>query len=113
MHELQQRLYDLDKYAGELAKAEADLSLLEHGRHALLARLMKEAQDRGVTAINAQERDARASSEYRAHIEGLAVAVEKHRMLQCKYKNRHAMLSAWQTIQSNKRAEASLAGKIT
>ena len=75
---LEQKLQKIREIGENHAKAKAELSRLEHGRKILLAVLMKKFMINSNTgkldSAVAQDREARASDEYKAHIDELAKA---------------------------------------
>ena len=74
---LEARLQELRDQAVLFAQAEAERTYLEHYRHSKLAILMKEAEiEKGLSAVNAQEREARAHPEYIQLLEDLKTATE-------------------------------------
>ncbi len=78
---LESKLQKIREIGENHAKAKAELSRLEHGRKILLAVLMKKFMINSNTgkldSAVAQDREARASDEYKAHIDELAKAVKE------------------------------------
>ena len=73
---LEARLEELRAQAVNYSEAEAQRTYLNHFRKSKLAILMQEAEGRGVKAISAQERDARAHPDYIQLLEALRTATE-------------------------------------
>jgi hypothetical protein len=103
--QLEARLHELRRQAGEFANAEADRVYLNHYRKSKLAMLMKDREVAGVSTVAAQERDARANPEYLELLEGLREATkvaEKNKWL-LNIAMRGSSL--YQTEEATKRAE--------
>jgi len=74
----EQQLHNLREVGMKHAAAKRDVTILEHGRQILLADLMKEYMKMdGCSSVAAQEREARADSRYKKHIEALGIAIEE------------------------------------
>jgi len=77
----EQHMHKLRELGEKHAKAKGQLSLLDHNRKILLAKLMKEHMINSNTgkldSVSSQEREARADPRYSDHIKALAIAVEK------------------------------------
>lgn len=85
--------------APSAAKARAERIYVEQYRDALLAILMKTFKDE--TSVAAQEREAKASDKYLAHLDAIREAVEideKNRFLR---EGARAKIEAWQTFSAN------------
>lgn len=89
--------------APNIAEAKAHRVLLEEHRKIIKARLMKEAEQDGVTAIAAQEREAYASKDYELHIKGLAAAVERESRLHALMTAATVKIDAWRTQEASNR----------
>ena len=78
---LEQKLQKIREIGEKHAIAKSELARLEHGRKILLAVLMKKFMINSNTgkldSAVAQDREARASDEYKAHINKLAKAVKE------------------------------------
>ena len=78
---LEQKIHKIREIGLKHAKASKDRTYLEHSRHILLAKLMKEHMVNSNTgkldSVSSQNREARADPRYEAHIKGLAEAVEE------------------------------------
>ena len=78
---LESKLQKIREIGENHAKAKSELARLEHGRKILLAVLMKKFMINSNTgkldSAVAQDREARASDEYKAHIDKLAEAVKE------------------------------------
>ena len=104
--ELEARLQELRDQAKAFAKAEADRVYIENFKKSKLAMLMKDAEKTlGISAVNAQEREARTNPEYLELLEGLreatAIAEENKWLLQIAMRGS----SLYQTQQATRRAE--------
>ena len=77
----EQHIHKIREIGLKHAKASKDRIYLEHSRHILLAKLMKEHMVSSNTgkldSVSSQNREARADPRYEAHIKGLAEAVEE------------------------------------
>ena len=71
MERLERFLVQLREVGEAYAEAAADYELQEHLRKVVLAEQMAEAVHDGIVAVAAQEREARSSDEYLAHLEKL------------------------------------------
>ena len=76
---------------------------IEEYKKVLKARIMKEAMARGISSIQAQEREAYASYEYEEVINGLEIAVKFETELYWKLKIFDMELQVWRTNQANQR----------
>ena len=102
---IERRLHELRETAKKYAKAEAERVHLEEFKKSKLAILMADAERRGVSAVNAQEREARAHPEYLALLEGLKAAVEEAEKLYWDLQIARMGAGLWQTKQANIRSE--------
>jgi len=105
-NELEARLDELRQQARAFAKAEAERTYLENFKKSKLAMLMKIAErELGISAVNAQEREARTHPEYLELLDGLRTATEIAE--ENKWLLNIAMRgsSLYQTQQATKRAE--------
>lgn len=87
------------------ANALSQHTLLDHQRHTILALLMKDAEALGVSSAAGQEREARASPEYREHIEALAEATARLEIAKGRKRERELAIDLWRTVQARDRAE--------
>ncbi len=87
------------------AEAKKNLTILEHGRKILLARLMKEYQLNSTTGkletAAAQEREARSDERYQKHIQALAEAVQIESELNWQKKIVDINFDTWKTKMIN------------
>jgi hypothetical protein len=102
---IEARLQELRSMADEFAKAYADRSHLEEMKKSKLAILMKQAEVEGHKTTAAQEREARAHSEYIALLEGLKVATENSERLRWQLEVSKLGVGVWQTMRADERAE--------
>lgn len=104
-HDLEKRLTYWRKASEEYATAEATRTRLDHWRKVVLAEQMQEAERRGVTAIAAQEREARASQAYKDAIDALESATEQSLRLNDERLMARTWAAAWQTERADQRKE--------
>lgn len=98
----------LERYrqlAERYAPARANREYIDEYKKSLLALLMKDAERNGATSAAAQERDARARSEYLTQLEGLRAAVEAEEKIRYHLKAAELEIEIWRTKQANERAE--------
>ena len=88
------------------AEAKAKRVYLEEYRKTKKALCMRSAEQRGINAANAQEREAYADPEYVELLKGLQEAVEKEEELRWRFVAAQAKIEVWRTIEANRRAEA-------
>ena len=107
---LERKFEALDDLARDFAKAEAERSYLDHFRHSLIAKLMKQVLsiDPKINTLAGQEREARAHPDYIALLKGLKVATEEAEKCRWLLKNAHVRASIYQTRQANKRAQTTM-----
>lgn len=101
----EQRLADLRQMSEDFAKAYAERNYLEEMKKSQLAILMKRAEVDGHKTAAAQEREARASTEYLDLLKGLRVATEISERLRWHLEVAKLGVAVWQTQQANERAE--------
>ncbi len=82
------------KLAPEYAKAKAERVYLEEYSRVLKATLMKQWPD---LAVNGQEREALAHPDFRTHLEGLQVAVEREEMLRWRLTSAQTAVDVWRS----------------
>ena len=97
----QKHLRRMWETAPKLAKAKALRVALEEGRKSLKAVLMKSS---GVEAIGAQERDAYAHEDYKAHLDKLSKAVEEEEVMRLRFVTDQASVEVWRSQESSNRA---------
>lgn len=88
------------KIAPEFAKAKGERVYLEEYRKTLKAMLMKSC---GVDAIGAQEREAYAHEDYKAHLLGLQASVEREEALKWRLIAAQAGIDIWRSQNANNR----------
>jgi hypothetical protein len=108
MSALEKRFHEIDELCEECSVATGQHTQLEAYKSCLKAKLMQEAERRGVTSISGQERDAYAHPDYIAFTVALGAAHEKKTSLEFKIKNIYERIRVWQTSESTRRAEMSL-----
>lgn len=89
------------KIAPEFAKAKGERVYLEEYRKTLKATLMKSC---GMEAIGAQEREAYAHDDYKAHLLGLQAAVEQEELLKWRLVTAQAAIDIWRSQNASNRA---------
>lgn len=104
MIEIMQVLEFIDARADDYAKAKAERFQVEEYRKTLKALLMKKAEGKGVTAANAQEREAYADQEYSEHVKAIAAAVEIEEALRWKLISAQAKIEVWRSQEATSRA---------
>jgi hypothetical protein len=102
--DLEQRFHELSEQAKKCAVAKAQMDYLEEFKKSKLAILMKRYEPQ-FPAANAQEREARADSEYIELLEGLKVARETYETERWDLKIAEMRFEAWRTKEATKRAE--------
>lgn len=108
MKTIDERFHELILQAGRYAKAKADMDYLGHFRKSKLAILMKQYATRGHETAAAQEREARADSEYIQVLEGLREATEICEKERWELNLVKMKFEAWRTAEATKRAEMKL-----
>lgn len=96
----QAALEQMWKLAPEYAQAKANRIYLEEYRKTIKAQLMK---DSGLESIGAQEREAYAHDDYKAHLEGLRSAVEVEETLRWRLVSAQAAVDVWRSQESSAR----------
>lgn len=104
----EQTRLDMQEKAKEYAKAEAERVYLTELRKSTKAELMKEAEANGITAANAQEREAYAHPTYTSLLTRLRDATEVATLRRLEFKMKEWEIEVWRTKQSTKRAEMKL-----
>lgn len=103
--DLERRLAYWRKASEKYAVAESNRVRLDHWRKVVIAEQMIQAEREGATAVSAQEREARASRQYREAIEALASATEQSLRLGDEVRMARLWSEAWRTEQANERGE--------
>lgn len=98
----------MEKKAKEYSVADAEKTYLEEYKKCLKAELMKEAESNGVTAANAQEREAYAHPKYISLIERLRKVQEKSTLYRLQFKMKEWEIEVWRTKTSMRKAEMNL-----
>lgn len=102
---VEKRLHQLREMGAHAAKAKRDMVTAEEGKKSMLAILMKKYAAMGITAANAQEREARADPEMMAFIEAWGVAVEAYESARWQLEVAKLGVSLIQTAEANERVE--------
>ncbi len=98
----------MNEKAKEYAKAEAERVYLSELRKSTKAELMKEAELDGITAANAQERNAYAHPRYISLLERLRKATETATLYRLEFKMKEWEIEVWRTKTSLQKAEMNL-----
>jgi len=99
---------DMLNKAREYATAEANRVYLTELRKSTKAELMKRAEANGVTAANAQERDAYAHPDYINLLEKLRQATETATLYRLEFKMKEWEIEVWRTKHATRRAEMNI-----
>lgn len=102
---VEKRMAELRETANKWAKANAQRDYLDEFKKSKLAILMKQAEVAGFTTAAAQEREARANSDYLTLLEGLREATETAEALRWQLRIAEAGIEIWRTRQATMRAE--------
>ena len=105
----EQHMHKLRELGKDHAKAKGQVTLLDHGRKILLAKLMKEHMINSNTgkldSVASQEREARSDPRYEEHIKALAIAVEKECELSFQKTIININFETWKTKMINQMKE--------
>ncbi len=99
----QKALHNIAKMAPQYAQAKANRIYCEEYRKTLKAQLMQQAERDGHNAVNAQEREAYASSGYADHLKALQAAIEIEETLRWKLVAAEAAVEVWRSMESSNR----------
>lgn len=102
---IERRMQELRETAAKFAKAYAQREYLDEFKRSKLAILMQKAERDGFTTAAAQEREARASKDYRELLEGLRDAVETSEALRWELKIAEIGAEVWRSKEATRRAE--------
>ena len=101
----EQRLHELRELGKDHAKAKGQVTLLDHGRKILLAKLMKEHMINSNTgkldSVASQEREGRCDPRYEEHIKALAQAVQNEAELSYEKTIININFETWKTKMIN------------
>ena len=101
----EQLLVALREAGREAAAAKAMHEYLEHYRRHLIARLMQDAEGRGVKSAAAQEREALASATYLDHLEAMKEAHVKAAVAGTRRLEAELAIELWRTKRADERLE--------
>ena len=105
----EQQIHKLRELGKDHAKAKGQVTLLDHGRKILLAKLMKEylinSNTGKLDSVASQEREARADQRYSDHIKAYSIAVEKECELAWEKKIIDINFETWKTKMINQMKE--------
>jgi len=99
------KIQEIRELIDNYAKAKAEHDYLDEFKKSQLSILMREYEALGVSAVNAQEREARADSRYIGTLEGLKQATEDMEKLRWQLKIKEMQFEVWREKQWNSRAE--------
>lgn len=102
---IERRMQELRDTAARYAKANAVREYLDEFKKSKLAILMRKYEGQGFTTAAAQEREARADTEYRDLLINLQSATEEAEKLRWELRIAEAGIAVWQTRSANLRAE--------
>ena len=106
----EQHMHKLRELGKDHAKAKGQVTLLDHGRKILLAKLMKEHMINSNTgkldSVASQEREGRCDPRYEEHIKALAIAVQNEAELSYKKTIININFETWKTKMINQMKEA-------
>ena len=91
--------------AADYAKAKAEQDYIDEYKKSALSILMKKYEKDGFVSAAAQEREARADSEYIALLDGLRAAVEAAERLRWELRTNEMAIEIWRSQQASRRAE--------
>ena len=86
------------------AQAKANRTYLEEYRKTLKAERCKDALARGFEAVNAQEREAYADPDYKAHLLAIRSAIEEEEQLRWMLVAAQARIDVWRSMEASNRA---------
>lgn len=91
--------------AEKFAQAKANRVYNEEFRKTIKAELCKQALERGVEAVNAQEREAYSHPRYKEHLTAIRESVEEEERLRWMLVAAQARVDVWRSLESSARAE--------
>ena len=91
--------------APKFGESKAQRVYLEDFRKVKLALLMKDALASGITAANAQEREALSNQEYVALLKGIGAAIEIEKTLKWELESHRLDIEIWRTRQASERLQ--------
>ncbi len=105
----EQQIHKLRELGKDHAKAKGQVTLLDHGRKILLAKLMKEHMINSNTgkldSVASQEREGRCDPRYEEHIKALAQAVQNEAELSYEKTIININFETWKTKMINQMKE--------
>ena len=105
----EQQIHKLRELGKDHAKAKGQVTLLDHGRKILLAKLMKEHMINSNTgkldSVASQEREGRSDPRYEEHIKALAIAVQNEAELSYEKTIININFETWKTKMINQMKE--------
>ena len=106
----EQQIHKLRELGKSHSKAKGQVTLLDHGRKILLAKLMKEHMINSNTgkldSVASQNREARADQRYVDHIKALSIAVQNEAELSFEMTIVRINFETWKTKMINQMKEA-------
>ena len=105
----EQHMHKLRELGEKHAKAKGQVTLLDHSRKILLAKLMKEHMINSNTgkldSVASQDREARSDPRYEEHIKALAIAVQNEAELSYEKTIININFETWKTKMINQMKE--------
>jgi len=105
----EQQIHKLRELGKDHAKAKGQVTLLDHGRKILLAKLMKEHMINSNTgkldSVASQEREGRSDPRYEEHIKAFAIAVQNEAELSYEKTIININFETWKTKMINSMKE--------
>lgn len=89
--------------AKKYAQAKANRTYLEEYRKTMKAELCKTALSHGFEAVNAQEREAYADPNYKAHLLAIKAAIEEEERLRWLIVAAQARIDVWRSLEASNR----------
>jgi len=105
MNDIERLMQDYREKVDEYAKARAKRTYIEEFKKSKHAILMRQADRDGFKTVAAQDREALASEEYQALLEGLQEAVEAEERLRYDMKSIEMQAEVWRTLRADERFE--------
>ena len=105
----EQQIHKLRELGKKYSKAKGQVTLLDHSRKILLAKLMKEHMINSNTgkldSVASQEREARSDPRYEEHIKAFAIAVQNEAELSYEKTIININFETWKTKMINQMKE--------
>ena len=102
---LERKVHKLRELSRRRADAAAKYRTMEHARKRILAMAMKTAEVHGVGSVTAQDREAHASTEYGAWLDGYEEACRAWYSVDMEWQIEMLKSELWRTVRADRRAE--------